>query len=493
MEGILKESPSQQNIHFFDLAISKALRCNEDYFYFYNFNLPFFYKNFSKLLFQPLKNAAINIRNGKDVAKEDYSLSETNYFYITVNNVKKEGFSFDERIFLDPDRGENLSKIALRKNELIITRSGTVGMCKMFNLDDKKIYIPSGYLIVIEPDVSKYEPKFLELYLSSSFGQRYFNVHASGKTQKNISQPEVLSIPIPIIDINQQREIIRLVRENIETKIEKIERKIESLQNIIDDVFVKYGYSTKPKLKRDEKYVLKDRFSNLSKTNWLSTRTYLCRFIEDELPLFLKENLRGQYIPFSRYLKKIRSGEYIPKKYYSSEETNFVYLRVNNISLNELNLEEPIFLNNSIGEQYKKIAIKENDLILTRSGTVGKSIIFAKQSDDERIYIPSHHLAVIQFNNLEEALFLKYYVQSSFGFDFFWAFSTGKSQKEITNWSVRKLPIPAIDEKLREKIVSEIQQREEISNQHKEEIKKLREEIDNLIYKTLKQGKYGFY
>ena len=83
-------------------------------------------------------------------------------------------------------------------------------------------------------------------------------------------------------------------------------------------------------------------------------------------------------------------------------------------------------------------------------------------------------------------MFLKYYIQSSFGSDFFWAFSTGKSQKEITNWSIRKLPIPDIDEKLREKIVSEIQQREEKSNQYKEEIKKLREEIDNFIYQSLK-------
>ena len=127
-------------------------------------------------------------------------------------------------------------------------------------------------------------------------------------------------------------------------------------------------------------------------------------------------------------------------------------------------------------------------MVLTRSGTVGKCIIFRRSFiNDNKIYIPSHHLAVIRFNNFEEALFLKYYLQSSFGSDFFWAFSTGKSQKEITNWSIRKLPIPAIGKEIREKIVSEIQQREEKSNQYKEQIKKLREEIDDLIYQSLKQ------
>jgi restriction endonuclease S subunit len=307
----------------------------------------------------------------------------------------------------------------------------------------------------------------------------------SGKTHPRIQIPDFLAMRIPFVSYDRQVEIVKQIEEK-ENKISQIKSKIELLQDIIDDVFEKYGYSTKPKIKRNEEYFLKNNFSNLSKTTWLSIRTYLCRFIEEELPLFIEENLKGQYVPFSRYVKKIRSGEYIPKKYYSSGETIFVYLRVNNISSNELNLEEPIFLDESIGDQYKNIAIKENDLILTRSGTVGKSIIFTKQLDDEKIYIPSHHLAVIQLNNLDEALFLKYYVQSSFGSDFFWAFSTGKSQKEITNWSIRKLPIPAINEKLREKIVSEIQQREEKSNQYKEQIKKLREEIDDLIYYSLK-------
>jgi len=355
-----------------------------------------------------------------------------------------------------------------------------------FFINDKnKKYIGTTELLGYKLKNHRWNIKFLLYLLLHKDFRRDLEFLTSGKTHPRIQIPDFLAMRIPFVSCDRQLEVVKQIEEK-ENEISQIKSKIESPQNIIDDVFGKYGYSTKPKTKRDEEYFLKDNFSNLSKTTWLSTRTYLCRFIEEELPFFIKENLKGQYIPFSRYVKKIRSGEYIPKKYYSSEETIFVYLRVNNISSNELNLEESIFLDKSIGEQYKNIAIKENYLILTRSGTVGKSIIFTKQSDDEKTYIPSHHLAVIQFNNLEEALFLKYYIQSSFGSDFFWAFSTGKSQKEITNWSIRKLPIPNINEKLREKIVSEIQQREEKSNQYKEQIKKLREEIDDLIYYSLK-------
>jgi len=353
---------------------------------------------------------------------------------------------------------------------------------------EQDLYFTKAF-IYLQPKQDLIDSRLLKYLLRTVLFKRLVGLCREGKGYPTLKEDDIDFFFIDnelIKKIEQNREnLLRKIDKN-ERAISRIKPKIESLQDIIDDVFEKFGYSTKPRLKRDEEYILRNRFSSLSKTNWLSTRTYLCRFIEDELPLFLKENLRGQYIPFSRYVKKIKSGEYIPKKYYSLEETNFVYLRVNNISSNELNLEEPIYLTDPIGEKYRNIAINENDLILTRSGTVGKSIIFTKQLDDERIYIPSHHLAVIQFNNLEDALFLKYYIQSSFGSDFFWAFSTGKSQKEITNWSIRKLPIPNIDNRTREKIVSEIHQQEEKNNQYKEQIKKLREEIDNLIYQRLR-------
>jgi len=433
-----------------------------------------------------------SIKNKSDVAL--FSILE-----LAKTSIVKKGELEEEMILVDLDDIE--AGFGSLKQERLVSEIGSdkvlfgdsdIVCSKLtpekghFFINDKnKKYIGTTELIGYKLKNHRWNIKFLLYLLLHKDFRGDLEFLTSGKTHPRIQIPDFLAMRIPFVSYDRQAEIVKQIEEK-ENKISQIKSKIESLQDIIDDVFGKYRYSTKLKTKRDEEYFLKDNFSNLSKTTWLSTRTYLCRFIEEELPLFIKENLKGQYIPFSRYVKKIRSGEYIPKKYYSSEETIFVYLRVNNISSNELNLEEPIFLDESIGEQYKNIAIKENDLILTRSGTVGKSIIFTKQSDDEKIYIPSHHLAVIQLNKLEEALFLKYYVQSSFGSDFFWAFSTGKSQKEITNWSIRKLPIPAINEKLREKIVSEIQQREEKSNQYKEQIKKLREEIDDLIYYSLK-------
>jgi restriction endonuclease S subunit len=62
----------------------------------------------------------------------------------------------------------------------------------------------------------------------------------------------------------------------------------------------------------------------------------------------------------------------------------------------------------------------------------------------------------------------------------------GKEHPRIDIRDLLAIKIPLPDLEAQQKIVSEIQQREEKSNQYKEEIKKLREDIDNLIYQSLK-------
>ena len=62
----------------------------------------------------------------------------------------------------------------------------------------------------------------------------------------------------------------------------------------------------------------------------------------------------------------------------------------------------------------------------------------------------------------------------------------GKEHFRIYVKDLLAIKIPLPDLEIQQKIVSEIQQREEKSNQYKEQIKKLREEIDDLIYYSLK-------
>jgi restriction endonuclease S subunit len=175
-------------------------------------------------------------------------------------------------------------------------------------------------------------------------------------------------------------------------------------------------------------------------TPWLPARTVTQKYILFDLP-----KLRKSLIPFEvkrldSFVDSLKSGEYIPKRYYLGGLSKYIYLSVNNFSGDNLKLDDAIYIDETIGKEFEGLALKDNDLIVTRSGTVGKWRIFKQNGDI--IYLPSHHLSFIRLKPIEILTFLKYYLNSNLIMPYVESFSTGKSQKEINNWSIKRIPIP---------------------------------------------------
>lgn len=181
--------------------------------------------------------------------------------------------------------------------------------------------------------------------------------------------------------------------------------------------------------------------SDFARTFTLIARHDTHYFIEHELPEFLG-SLGYDTVPLRRYISHLRSGEYIPKASYSDTETEYVYMTIGQFSGTSVLFEELTFLEEAVGRKYKHIELKEGNLVITRSGTVGVSHRFVPP--DQKIYIPSHHLAVLEVKNKHKHLteYLRLILQTRFAAKFFWSFASGKGQKEISNWSIKNLPVP---------------------------------------------------
>ncbi len=198
--------PNRFYINLSDICKSISLRLDHRFHRYKIFEEPIILSSYKEKPFL-LREALLEIRNGKDVEREAYSVAangtiiETDYKYITVNNIKEDGFTIEDIINLVARKGEELRKYQLEHNEVIITRSGTVGISQVFNLKNKDIiYIPSGYLIIVKVDENKIEPEFLEFFLNSKVMRKYFDIFGTGKTQKNISQQDIKRIPNPIFN-----------------------------------------------------------------------------------------------------------------------------------------------------------------------------------------------------------------------------------------------------------------------------------------------------
>lgn len=201
----------------------------------------FFVKN--KIPFFKLRDGLIETKNGENTNESGYSIKPTKYVYLSVTDVREGYLDLTDPIYLNEYTGKELEESKLTDGDIIITRSGTVGLCYLFkNPDDENTYIPSGYLTMIRVNENLIYPPFAVYYINSSLIRNFSNTYACGKNTQNISQTSIKKMPFPAISVDKQKEIYEKTKE-FDIKIKHIENSIPDTQKVIEDVFCDaFGY-----------------------------------------------------------------------------------------------------------------------------------------------------------------------------------------------------------------------------------------------------------
>src|SRR5580658_8356632 len=137
-----------------------------------NLRLDFRYVEFSKKIdlfksFQPFRRQVLSISNGRDIGKNDYvDYNTSDIIYPTVNNLSDGAVDLSAVLFVNDSWAEENSK-TLKSDDLVISRSGTVGLTCVWSeeevnriFDRSILTIPSGYLIVVSIRKEGLLPKF---------------------------------------------------------------------------------------------------------------------------------------------------------------------------------------------------------------------------------------------------------------------------------------------------------------------------------------------
>ncbi|KAF0145731.1 MAG: type I restriction enzyme S subunit [Nitrospirae bacterium] len=136
---------------------------------------------------------------------------------------------------------EKKGKFLLRKNDLLITRTGSIGKMAIFRENYEAI--PSAYLIRFrfKPEVSV---DYLFLWLMSPEGQNLLGLGATAVTQPNVNAETIKGMPIPLPSLPEQQEIVRRVEalfkkaDAIETRYKKAKAFVDKLtQSILAKAF----------------------------------------------------------------------------------------------------------------------------------------------------------------------------------------------------------------------------------------------------------------
>jgi len=422
----------------------------------------------------------VSVEGGEDIYAKDYSFDETDYVYLSKRNIGINEIKIDnvDIISIRDEVGKELEKEKrlLVEDDVVITRSGTIGITVLITKDmlkEKKL-IPSGYVKVLKAN-KEVLPKFLAYYLSNQIIRELMEIEATGKDQKNLSNPAVCDLPFPSISTDDQKKVLDAVEE-IQKRINKLNLEYRNETEIINTIFNKVlPFSQSKEEKIYEKQV---NLENLGEDKYFRTDPDYFEYIK-EYNTFIKKNNHIKFSRLENYLEAYESGKPIDRGDYADVETDYVHIVPRDIQTGRFHLKDPIYINYNKGEELREFRCRKGDILLVISSNVGDATIFDME---DKKYTISHYIANLRVKNINKKFLVYYFYYAPINL-YFRAIETGKGQKNLPHQYIFDLKVPELTNQ--EEIVKEIDGELDKHSKIKKELIGLKKDIDVVFWSEL--------
>jgi len=123
---------------------------------------------------------------------------------------------------------DELREHLLLKGDLVISRSGTIGVTGIFQGHSTPV-IPGAFLIRFRFKKDGLSPELVRLYFNSSKGRNQIESLSAGGVQKNLTGTSVLKMSLVVPDFSEQQKIVAFLSA-VDEKIQQLTRKKELLE-----------------------------------------------------------------------------------------------------------------------------------------------------------------------------------------------------------------------------------------------------------------------
>ncbi len=432
-----------------------------------------------------LKKFIALLETGHPITKEDYYLDgNTEYIHVVVRNIKDGELQLSNPIYINEDKGEELGKYKLNRDEIVIAISASCGSSFIYDglKEDVQLTL-SHYLAKLIVDEKRINPKLLVYYLNSGVMQKYFKSAETGKTQKNLSKNYIRELPILFPeDVNAQLQIVNKI-EPLGAEINELKTRIKPDAEIINEIFTKrFGWDIAKFNELKKNHLIDCAFSAFSSNidNRFSFKfhnkagEYVSRILKSQTSKRIK-NYLAEAITLG---KSISPAEYdengeqyylsmadIKNWYFEAEEAKTVFQSYFNASLN------------------KRIAV--GDIIMARSGegTIGKVAIIDSE-ENEAVYADfTMRIRLREYN----PTFAYYYFRTDFFQYLVYTHKKGLGNNtNIFPSQIGELPIPELPLSEQEYLVDLIKVETNKQRILESKIRDKKEQINSLMINSLK-------
>ena len=152
------------------------------------------------------------------------------FLYITAKNIKFSGVDLTDVSYVSKEIHDVIyNRCSPVKNDVLLTKDGTIGEATVNNLDYPFSLLSSVALIKTANSIL---PWYIVYVLKSDYLQKKMIKEAKGTALKRIILDQINSFLVPLPPLNEQKEIISQVKKNL-TLIDSIDNDKSDLQTAI--------------------------------------------------------------------------------------------------------------------------------------------------------------------------------------------------------------------------------------------------------------------
>jgi len=403
-----------------------------------------------------LRDVIEDIKNGFEVNR---SYSDVGLKFLTVKDLKEFEINYSDIKKIDLHFRDIPEKGRLKEGDIIITRSGSIGIAKTITNNDEDIVISSD---IIKLRVNnKIDRDYLTTYLNSDTGRKLIEQLSYGAVMKKIGQEELLDLLIPIPSPEIQKYIGDKVR-----KAEELREEAKTLQKEID-ILLEVDMLLKEET--DKVYNIYD-----SKINWTNEIN-----IEDRIdPNFYQK----KYISTIEKLgnNKVRLEKYvrITKIRYQAGNIN-KYIEISSINNSFGTIDEVEELRPEEIPTSAKYQVKEGDILVSLVRPTRKAISIVTKEYDNAICTGG--FAVLQSKGKVPVEFLTAVLRTNFVGIQFERYCAGSTYPTINEDDVVKVFIPMYSENQINKITENYRRIIDNIYTSKKLIEEAKQDVEDLI------------
>lgn len=308
--------------------------------------------------------------------KRIYTSKEKGYPYLSNSDVSKNN-PFDNCNFSSKKHGFD-EKSVLKEGMIVTGRVGAIGQTAFINSEYEELKAMGSDNIIRIIAKDKNISGYIYAYLTSKYGNTFFHKLASGGVQPYISEEMIKDIPIPLIPETKQKEIHNLILEASALKVEAnklLKETIELFESQLNESNVKLGF----------------QFGSISSTEIFSKQK---RF--DSQYQILWKSIKNEYKSIE-YQKLVELAKNIFVG--GRGKRNYVENGIPFLSSSDMMLFNPVRNSKKVSFNtpgLKSMRVDKFDILISRSGTVGNTIIVG---DSLKNVLVSEHALRLKINS----------------------------------------------------------------------------------------------